>query len=230
MVVALGGFKMIVCVHQVLCAASRALRVQLAEKGLSFELRAERPWERAPEFLRLNPAGELPVLLDEARTVAGVLPALEYVEEVHPEPPLLGRSPEQRAEVRRLLHWFLAKFEHEVTQPIVGEKLIKRLSAGGAPNSRAISAGRLNIHVHMDYIAWLMERRRWLAGETMTLADIAAAAQFSVVDFAGEVPWTRHPEAKDWYARIKSRPTFRPLLADRLPGIVPPAHYADLDF
>ncbi len=221
---------MIVCVHQVLCAASRALRIQLGEKGLAFELRAERPWERAPEFLRLNPAGELPVLLDEGRVVAGVGPAIEYLEEIHPEPPLLGCDPEQRAEVRRLLHWFLCKFEREVTQPIVGEKLGKRIAAAGPPNSRAISAGRLNIHVHMDYIAWLMERRRWLAGEIMTLADIAAAAQFSVVDFAGEVPWVCHPETKDWYVRIKSRPAFRPILADRLTGIVPPKHYADLDF
>lgn len=221
---------MIVCVHHVLNAASRALRVQLAEKGLSFELRPERPWERTPEFLRLNPAGEVPVLLDGAKVIAGGGPALEYVEELHPEPQLLGRDSEQRAEVRRLLHWFLTKFEAEVTQPVAGEKIGKRIAQSGPPNSRAISAGRLNIHVHLDYVAWLMERRRWLAGENMTLADIAAAAQLSILDYAGEVPWGRHPEAKDWYARIKSRPAFRPLLADRLPGILPPSHYADLDF
>jgi len=221
---------MIVCVHHVLSAASRVLRVQLAEKGVPFELRQERPWERSAEFLRLNPAGEVPILLDDARVIAGGWPAMEYVEEMHPDPPLLGRDPEHRAEVRRLLHWFLVKFEAEVTQPLVGEKIGKRVAHSGSPNSRAISAGRLNIHVHLDYVAWLMERRRWLAGESMTLADIAAAAQLSIIDYAGEVPWIRHPEAKDWYARIKSRPAFRPLLADRLPGILPPGHYADLDF
>ncbi|MBN2752235.1 MAG: glutathione S-transferase family protein [Rhodospirillaceae bacterium] len=221
---------MIVCVHHSLCAASRALRIQLAEKGLSFDLRAERPWERAPEFLRLNPAGEVPVLLDNAKIIAGGIPALEYVEEVYPEPTLLGSTPEHRAEVRRLVHWFFCKFETEVTRPIVGEKIGKRITGGGAPNSRSISAGRLNIHVHLDYIAWLMERRRWLAGETITLADMAAAAQLSLVDYAGEVPWTRHPEAKGWYARIKSRPSFRPILGDTLSGIYPPKHYVDLDF
>lgn len=221
---------MIVLVHHVLCASSRTLRLQLSEKGIAFELRAERPWERRPEFLRLNPAGGLPLLVEDAGVVAGAMAAIEYVEETQPEPPLLGRDPRQRAEVRRLLHWFLAKFEAEVTIPVVGEKIVKRISGGGPPNSRAISAGRQNIHMHLDYIAWLMDRRRWLSGETMTLADIAAAAQLSVLDYAGEVPWTKHPEAKDWYARIKSRPTFRPLLADTLAGILPPKHYADLDF
>lgn len=221
---------MIVCVHHILCPASRTLRIQLVEKGVAFELRAERPWERRSEFLRLNPAGDLPVLIDEETPVAGAIPSLEYVEELHPDPPLLGRDAKQRAEVRRLVAWFLGKFDREVTQPIVGEKLVKRIAGMGEPNSKAISAGRLNIHTHLDYIAWLMERRRWLAGETMTLADLAAAAQLSVVDYAGEVPWSKHPEAKDWYARLKSRPAFRPILADKLPGIYPPAHYTNLDF
>lgn len=221
---------MIVLVHHVLCAASRALRLQLGEKGLAFELRGERPWERRTELLMLSPAGELPVLVEDDGVVAGAFTALEFIEETHAEPPLMGQGPRHRAEVRRLLHWFLVKFEREVTQPVVGEKILKRIAGGGPPNSRAISAGRQNIHTHLDYVAWLMERRRWLAGEQMTLADIAAAAQFSVLDYAGEVPWDKHPEAKDWYARIKSRPAFRPLLADTLPGIPPPKHYADLDF
>lgn len=221
---------MIVLVHHLLCAASRAVRLQLGEKGVAFELRAERPWERRADFLRLNPAGEVPVLVEDEGTVAGAMAALEYIEDTHAEPPLMGRDARQRAEVRRLLHWFLVKFEREVTVPIVGEKLGKRVANTGSPDSRLVSAGRQNIHMHLDYVAWLMERRRWLAGEQMTLADIAAAAQLSVVDYAGEVPWSKHPEAKDWYARIKSRPTFRPLLTETLPGIPPPKHYANLDF
>jgi len=221
---------MIVLVHHVLCASSRALRLQLSEKGVAFELRPERVWERRPEFLRLNPAGKLPLMVEDEGVIAGAMACLEFVEETHAEPPLMGRDARHRAEVRRLLHWFLEKFETEVTIPVVGEKIVKRIAGGGPPNSRAISAGRQNIHMHLDYIAWLMDRRRWLSGETMTLADIVAAAQLSVLDYAGEVPWGKHPEAKDWYARIKSRPTFRPLLADTVPGIPPPKHYADLDF
>jgi len=74
------------------------------------------------------------------------------------------------------------------------------------------------------------ERRRWLAGENFSLADITAAAHLSTLDYLGDVPWDNHEPAKEWYARIKSRPSFRPLLADHIPGAPPPKHYADLDF
>jgi glutathione S-transferase len=82
----------------------------------------------------------------------------------------------------------------------------------------------------LDYIGYLTEQRRWIAGDELTLADITAAAHLSCVDYLGDVPWSDHPNAKDWYARIKSRPSFRPLLGDHIPGAPPPPHYADLDF
>jgi glutathione S-transferase len=135
-----------------------------------------------------------------------------------------------RAETRRLLAWFDLKFAREVTDNLVGEKLIKRLSGLGQPESAAIRAGLANVHYHMDYIAWLAEQRRWLAGDGFGLADIAAAAHLSAVDYLGNVPWDDHPEAKLWYARMKSRPSFRPLLGDQVTGVTPPPHYADLDF
>jgi len=222
---------MIVCVHHTLSAASRALRLEMAEKALDFDLVSEAPWLRRVEFLRLNPAGEVPLLAEDGRVLAaGAWAAMEYVEETAPEPALLGTEPPVRAEVRRLTSWFLVKFEAEVGAPLVGEKLTKRVAGGGPPSSRAIAAGRRNIGVHLDYIAWLIDRRRWLAGEFVSLADLAAAAALSLVDYADEVPWDKHPAAKDWYARVKSRPSFRPILAERLPGIAPSAAYADLDF
>jgi len=221
---------MIVCFHHTLCAASRALRIQLFEKGLEFELCQEAPWERRAEFLGHNPAGDLPVLFHEDVVIAGGYATMEYLEDVFPDPCFLGGTAVLRAEIRRLVHWFLYKFQDEVTQPIIGEKLIKRISGQGAPNSKAISAGRINIHTHLSYISWLMERRSWLAGDSISLADIIAASQLSVLDFAGEVPWSRHPDTKDWYVRVKSRPSFRPLLADKILGIYPPPHYQNLDF
>ena len=128
------------------------------------------------------------------------------------------------------MSWFDRKFDREVTDPLVGEKVMKRFLGLGEPNSRTVRAGLANIHQHLDYIAYLMERRKWLAGDHLSLADLAAAAHISVVDYLGDVPWADHEGAKDWYARIKSRPSFRPLLADHIPGIPPPKHYADLDF
>lgn len=217
--------------HHPLSPFSRLARVALAEKELPFESQVEKPWERRDIFLALNPAAEVPVLVEaDGTVVAGGWAVLEYLEEAYPDTPLLPREVSQRAEVRRLLAWFLAKFDREVTDNLVGEKMLRRLSGNGYPSAPAIRAGLANIHYHLDYIAFLAERRPWLAGAGFTLADAAAAAQLSCVDYVGDVPWDEHPEAKDWYARIKSRPSFRNILADNIPGCPPPKHYADLDF
>lgn len=216
--------------HHMISPGSRRVRIGLAEKGLPFELVVERPWERRPEFLALNPASEVPVLVTDDGTVVAGSAITEYLEEVRPQPSLLPGGAGGRAEVRRLVAWFDLKFEREVTDNLVGEKVVKRLSKQGYPQAVAIRAGLANIHYHLDYIAFLTDHRKWLAGDLFSWADIAAAAQLSTLDYIDAVPWSEHPEAKDWYARIKSRPSFRPLLTDVLPGIPPPPHYADLDF
>ena len=77
---------------------------------------------------------------------------------------------------------------------------------------------------------WLLEQRPWLAGDAMTIADFAAAAQLSCLDYISGVDWGHSAAIKDWYAKIKSRPAFRSLLADQVSGFPQPNHYADLDF
>jgi glutathione S-transferase len=217
--------------HFCLQPASRKLRILLKEKGLEFELQAENAWERRAAFLALNHAGETPVLVEaDGTTIVEATAIAEYVEEVYPNPALLGATPIARAEVRRLVGWFDGKFNTEVTQNLLDQKILRRLNGHGGPDSQAIRAGKANIHQHLEYVAWLVDRRRWLAGEDFSLADIAAAAHLSALDYIGDVPWDRHAGAKDWYARVKSRPSFRPLLADQLAGIAPPPHYANLDF
>ena len=129
-----------------------------------------------------------------------------------------------------MVAWFDVKFQREVTANLIGEKILKRFMRRGQPDSRAIRAGKTNIHTHLDYIGWLTERRTWLAGDHFSLADIAAGAHLSAVDYLGDVPWDEHEASKIWYARIKSRPSFRAILADHIPGAPPPRHYADLDF
>ena len=217
--------------HLWLSPFCRKVRVVLLEKKIDFDMKVENTWERSEAFLALNPAGEVPVLVEPDGTVlSGSNVISEFLEEIHPDPPLLGHQALERAEVRRLVSWFDRKFDREVTDPLVGEKVMKRFLGLGEPNSKAVRAGLANIHQHLDYIAYLMERRKWLAGENLSLADLAAAAHISVVDYLGDVPWADHGGAKDWYARLKSRPSFRPLLADHIPGFPPPKHYADLDF
>ncbi|NQU58260.1 MAG: glutathione S-transferase family protein [Rhodospirillales bacterium] len=209
----------------------RKVRIVLHEKKIDFDLKVENVWERRRDFLALNPAGEVPVLVEPGGTaLSGSDVICEFMDEIHPDPPLVGRHPLERAEVRRLVAWFDRKFNDEVTENLVGEKVMKRFLGLGAPDSKAIRAGHNNIHTHLSYISYLIERRKWLAGNELTLADIAAAAHLSTIDYLGDVPWSDHQSAKDWYARIKSRPSFRPLLSDHIPGAPPAKHYANLDF
>ncbi len=194
-------------------------------------MKVEKSWERSREFLELDPAGEVPVLVEEdGSVIAEAVSIVEYLEECYPEPTLLGYQARGRAEVRRLSQWFDRKFNTEVTENLVGEKIMKRFLGLGEPDSGAIRAGSANIHSHLEYIGWLIDRHRWLASDDLSLADISAAAHLSTIDYLGDVPWDDHGPAKDWYARIKSRPSFRAILADHIPGFPPPPHYADLDF
>ncbi|MBU6475404.1 MAG: glutathione S-transferase family protein [Alphaproteobacteria bacterium] len=210
---------------------SRKVRLALAEKKLDFELKIEKTWERRTEFLAINPAGDVPVLVEpDGTTLTDSQVICEYLNEVYNTVDLLGHNPLQRAETRRLVAWFDQKFNAEVTENLVGEKMMKRFLKQGEPSGASIRAGHANIHYHLDYIGFLTERRRWLAGENISLADIAAAAHLSTIDYIGDVPWEEHKAAKDWYARIKSRPSFKPLLADMIPGFSPPSHYQNLDF
>ena len=217
--------------HLWLSPTSRKIRVVLQEKALDFTMKVEKTWERRPEFLALNPAGEVPVLIEPDGTVLAEASAIaEYLDEVYRDKLLLGINPVDRAEVRRLVAWFDQKMNHEVTENLVGEKIMKRFLGFGEPNSAAIRAGKANLGYHLDYIGYLGERRRWLAGDHFSLADITAAAHLSALDYLGDVPWDAHEPAKEWYARIKSRPSFRAILADHVPGLPPPPHYTDLDF
>ena len=210
---------------------SRKVRLVLAEKRLPFELRVEKTWERRSEFLELNPAGTVPVLSDENGLIVSESAAIcEYLDEAYPDVPLIGRTLAERVEVRRLVCWFDLKFNHDVTRHLLGEKIMKRMAGRGQPDTGALRVGYANLKGHLEYLGYLAESRKWLAGANLSLADFSAAAFLSALDFIDAVDWTVSAAAKDWYARMKSRPSFRAVLADRVTGMNPPPHYADLDF
>ena len=220
--------------HFPLDPASRQVRLVLGEKRLPFTEVQEKYWERRPAFSELNPSGLTPVLVEQngpsRLVVCETRAILEHLEEQHPEPALLGRDAAERAEARRLIQWFDRKFDFEVNGLLLREKMEKRLLGMGAPDLANLREGRDNLKGHMAYLEQLLSERDWLAGRRLSLGDFAAAAHLSVIDYFGDVPWRDYGAVKIWYSKIKSRPCFRPLLADRWPGLVPAGHYDDLDF
>lgn len=220
--------------HFPLDPASRQVRLALGEKRLPFAEEPAKYWERPSELIAMNASGLTPVLvigtgrdrlvLCESRAI------LDHLEEAHPEPPLLGREPAERAEARRLLQWFDRKFDYEVGGFLLHEKMEKRLLGLGSPDLAALRQGRDALRQHLVYVEGLLAARDWLAGKRLSLADFAAAAHLSVIDYFGDVPWRDFPATKTWYMKLKSRPAFRPLLTDRWPGLAPAPHYDDLDF
>jgi glutathione S-transferase len=220
--------------HFPLDPASRQARLALGEKRLAFTEQVVRYWERPAALTSLNPSGMTPVLVETGGEVPLALcethAVLEHLEETHPAPPLLSPNPVERAEARRLMHWFDRKFDAEVNGLLLHEKMEKRLLSLGAPEHTAMREGREQLRLHMRYIESLLQNRNWLAGGSLSLGDFAAAAHLSVIDYFGDVPWRDFPVTKTWYMRIKSRPCFRPLLADRWPGMPPAADYDNLDF
>ena len=216
--------------HVPLSPFCRKVRLVLAEKKIEVELVEEKFWDPSPDFLRRNPAGKVPILKYDGKHLTESQAIAEFLEEKHPAPALLPRSAEARFEARRLCAWFDDKFQHEVTANLLYERVNRKLTGGGYPDSKNVKTGAQKIKFHLDYMAWLLDQRRWLAGDQMTLADFAAAAHFSCLDYIRDIDWNRHAVVKDWYAKIKSRPAFRSILADQVPGFPPPSHYADLDF
>ncbi len=230
---------MLTLFHHPFCPHSRFIRLSLGEYGEDVRLVEERVWERRESFLALNPAGTTPVLVEEGRPAipgAGVI--AEYLDETRghklDEHRLLGREVAIRIEIRRLLDWFNGKFFAEVSGPLLTERFYKRHlpvgQGGGAPDTDAMRAARANIRYHLAYIGWLVTQRDFLAGDRLSYADLAAAAHLSTVDYLGDVPWNEDETAKAWYARVKSRPSFRPILSEVAAGLAPSATYADLDF
>lgn len=223
-------------IHFALDPFSRRMRLALAEYGVAAELVEEAPWEPSPDIYELNPAGTVPVYLEDSTSpVSGVEAIGEFLEETKSRSvSLIPGDAFERAEVRRLVGWFDVKFYAEVSEPVITEKVIRRFlpraSGGGGPDMNRVRQSSVRLREHLDYIGHLADHHTWLAGENLSLADLAAAAHVSVVDYFGDIPWTDYPVAKSWYQRIKSRPSFRPLLADTVRGMAPAAAYADLDF
>jgi len=225
---------MLKLLHHKLDPASRLVRLMLAEYGVEVELEEASLWKRGINLDAIDPAAIVPLLIGEdVSPVVGPLACIHYIEEAHaPEPSarLVPETAMQKAEMWRLYDWVMGKFNDEITRYFLEEKIGKREQKRGTPDPSALRAAKANLSEHLQYFAYLFATRRWLGGDTMTLADFALAAHLSALDYLGDIDWPAAEETRDWYARIKSRPAFRVLLGDRVVGMPAAATYADLDF
>ena len=215
-----------------LCPFSRKVRLMLGEKGVAHELVRESPWLRRDEFIDMNPAGQTPVLVEDRNgTVLIDSGAIcEYFEETIQESPMIPGTAINRAEVRRLVAWLDDRLYREVVAPLMEERMTKRIVSRDPPDTRVLRDAMRSANGYLDYLDYLLDHRRWLAGHVLSLADLAAAAHLSVADYLGGLDWRGHKQTTDWYSVIKSRPSFRPLLTERMEVIAPPAHYDKVDF
>ncbi len=219
--------------HYPLCALCRIVRFILSEKKLDYSCEYQTPWNISDEVFEYNIAGTLPVFVDiNGTAIFGNSTITEYINEAYPDPNLIGDDPIDRAETRRIADWFSFIFYNDVYTHIIDEKIMKRFSktTDKAPNTSSIRAALSKLGMHLEYISWLVDRRNWLGGKYFSIADIYAASFISVLDYLGSIPWTKHDNAKQWYARIKSRPAFRSILNDHLSQIPPSNDYTNLDF
>ncbi|WP_423140717.1 glutathione S-transferase family protein [Parablastomonas sp. CN1-191] len=214
-----------------LCPFSRKVRLAMSEKGIPYELVRENPWDRREGFMDLNHAGRTPVLHDPDKglTLSDSRAICEYLEETGDKNPLIVGTAPARAEIRRLVAMFDEDFYANVTAPLLHERMMKRLVLRQSPDSKALRQAMKLAHDYLDYVDHLIDYRAWLGGVTMSLADLAAAAQISVADYLGGLDWNGHEQAQGWYSVFKSRPSFRPLLTERMDVIQPPSHYADVN-
>jgi glutathione S-transferase len=215
-----------------LCPFSRKVRLLLGEKGVGYELVREYPWVRRDEFLDLNPVGQTPVMVDDRHgvTLMNSSAICEYFEETESKSPMITGTAPNRAEIRRLVAWFDEYFYSQVVGPLLHERMEKRLVHRTAPDGAVLRQAMKNANQLMDYIDWLLDHRNWLGGATLSLADLAGAAHLSVADYLGGIDWRSHNQTRDWYSGLKSRPSFRPLLSERMEVIPPPEHYDKVDF
>ncbi len=209
---------------------SRKIRIIMNEKKMLFSLKVEEPWNLSENAIKLNPASCLPILVSDGKTISSNYALMEFLDAIKPEPSLIYGNIKQQAEIRRLTEWFDNKFFYEVYKPIVYEKIYKRFGAGLTPDSRILNAGLKNLQFHMSYMEWLLEQNAFLAGDLISMADVSAAAGISLLDYLGEVSWQDYKSVKSWYAKIKSRPSFKDILKDNIKGILPSKHYSNLDF
>ena len=221
---------MITLYHYYLCSSSRYIRLILEEHKISYDTQLENYWKPQTDFLKLNPAGHLPVLVNEENfPVVGANACIEYVKDLEVRSKLFVNDYREKAEINRLVHWFDVIFKKEVFDPIIYEKIFSGILDNITPNSENIRAALNNLDFHIQYFNYLLNSKNYFIKDDLTYLDFLAAANFSVLDYLGVLNFKDYENIKEWYFKIKSRPSFKTLLKDQIVGLNPHENYKIID-
>lgn len=216
--------------HMPFCPYSRKIFFGLREKGLAVQEVLEKTWAPSLELFSLSPSGQLPVLKDGKVLCANEYVSCEYVEEVYPTPALFPVSPSARVEVRKIVSWFDKIFYQDIYLTLFYERALKRHIQKKGPDTSVLKSGRSLLDEHLQTLNRWADERAYLGGTHFSWADITAAAHLSCIDYLGDIPWDKFSASKEWYVKIKSRPTFRAFLGQTFPGLTSALCYSCLDF
>ncbi|WPX97960.1 glutathione S-transferase family protein [Candidatus Fokinia crypta] len=219
-----------------ICPLSRMVRIALLEQKYQLHLVEENYVHDNHEILAINPLGTLPFMVFQDNTVIknlwGIIDYIINKNDIfgHTVMPSFLKNFE-RAEILFNVEWFCTKFFNDVTLPIIQQKIVNFTTKRIPPNSTSIRNALRNMHIHMEYLKLSLAESNYIESSTPTIADYSAAAQISILDYTGDIMWnTINKRIKGWYSLIKSRPSFRTVLKDRILSLSPPPHYEDPDF
>lgn len=225
--------------HHQFCAKSRLASILLLESGINYNSIPINFWAEKKKLLSIDPIGELPILTgvigsempSGAEVIAGIYPIIEYIFDLTPDFHLVPSSAQEKALMRKMIYWINSRFEQEVTKYIINEKFIKLVTGDkDGPRTEFIRAAKINLAHHLNYLLSFVEANGNIASRQISAADICLASHISILDYFAEINWEKSSFLKEWYVSIKSRPSFRKILADRISLIHPPAYYEDPDF
>ena len=215
--------------HYFLCPASRFVRVILEEKKIKFNLQIENYWNPQKSYLLMNPAGYFPILKYENNSpIVGSNVIMEYLDASYESNSLFNDK--FNSEIRRLVFWFENIFKRDVIAPILFEKIYKRFEENKNPDSIVLRKSIENLKFHLNYFNILIGQSDWLVGDKISYADIYFSANMSVLDYIDELNFQNFDELKELYYRVKSRPSFKKILIDRIVGLNPGKNYQNFDY
>jgi glutathione S-transferase len=185
----------------------RRVRIALREKRLPCEeVEVDLPGgaHRTVEFRRRNPFGQLPVLEDGDLVLSESIAILEYLEERHPDPPLLPRDPVRRGEARQLMLW-----SGDYLSPAWKAWIAPRFGADVAPDDPSVARGRSDVAAHLDVLDARLAHRAWLVGD-YSLADVCYAPFVTTFALVGlDDLLDARPATRAWIERLAGRPAVR---------------------